>query len=244
MRQIKLVGLVLIALFAFGATTALSASAEEPLVLVLPGEKVTELKYSGKGGVSKLEAGGKTIECETVEATTEGFKEFEKKPADANAGTGHLHFLGCKQGGVSCRSETAKEKDAIGIILVLLALLFGSEKTTAGVLQPLLVSTVLGLEAGETELKLNCGGVKEAVKGNVGCLTTPGLTELEPTAKVEIACKIENKKQLTGTCFELKTTCEKLANEPLLGNLGVAFEAAAEEIKIEGNFNKMVTLDD
>ena len=238
MHRFKVVGLALLAVFAFAAVAAATASAETPSVNVLPGEKVSELTYSGKAAKeSKLEtANGKTISCATtkVSATFEGEKEISTK------GKATIDFEGCKKEKVACRSETAGGvKDAVEIILTPLVLTAADEETAAKALQFLLVNTL-----SET-LLINCGGVKEEVKGNVGCLVTPALTEVAAGGTVTIECAIEPKgKQKTGTCLETKAACEKLKNEPLLGNLGAGFEASAEEINVAGTFNKMVTLID
>lgn len=248
MRKIKLLGLMALAAFALAATMAASASATTPMILVLPGEKVTEGKYTGTGGVSKLEtAKGKSIVCTSVEAEANEFKEFEagKTPEDGNLGIGHLHFLGCKEGKVACRSETkAGVKDNVEIILVFLDLHIADEKSTEGVLQPLLLSKVLGADKTESELLLNCGGVKEAVKGIAPCLILPGLTEVAAGGNVEILCKQKEGKQTTGECVETPTLCKELAEKPLLGNLGSGFESSGEEIHVKGSFNKMITIDD
>ena len=238
MHRFKLMGLALLAVFAF-ASIAAAASAETPLILTLPGEKAAELKFSGEGGKGILEdAGKRTIEGTKVKATAT-FAAVAGKEADSETGEASLAFEGTKKGAVACRSETkAGVKDPVETILVNVALTAASETTAAKELQGVLVN-----ELKET-LFINCGGVKEEVKGALPCLVTPVLTEIAAGGAVEIKCAQKEGKQTTGTCVETKATCEKLTKNPFLANLGGGVESAGEEVTVKGSFNKMVTLDD
>jgi len=210
-----------------------------PLIEVLPGEKASELKFEGKAGGSKLETtGGKTISCTAAKATA----KFTATGVEANSEKGEatVDLEGCKKEKVACRSENSKgEKDPVEVVLAPLGLTDASEETAAKELQFVWVATF------KETLLINCGVVKNEVKGNVGCLVKPALTEVAAGGTVTFACAVEAKgKQKTGKCVATKATCEKLEKEPLSANLGVGFEGAAAEITIEGSFGKMVTLDD
>jgi hypothetical protein len=245
MHRYKLVGLALLAILVFASVSAGAAMAEEPLLLVLTGEKVSELKYTGEteaGTKTLLETtSGKTIKCVKAKASA-SFQQLGTKEGDSETGTSTIDFEGCKQGEVACRSENAKaEKDPAETILTPLGLTGASEETSAKALQFILVNTI-----SESPLRLVCGVVKDEIKGNVACLVAPALKEIATTEKATIKCIQEAKgKQVTGKCVLTAATCKKLETEPLLSNLGTGvFEVSGEEISVAGSFNKMVFLDD
>jgi hypothetical protein len=242
MHRFKLVGLALLAVFALAAVVASAASAEAPLILVLPGETTAGLTFSGSGGASKLETlTKKTITCTKTEVNAT-FNAIVGKETDSETGNATIDFSGCKKEKVACRSEEGATKDAVEVILTPLAVAGASEESSTGTLQSLLVSTVAPTGG---VLFLNCGGVKEEIKGSVGCLVSPALTEIAAGTSVTISCAETGGDQTTGKkCVETKATCEKLAKEPLMANLGLGFEDSAEEISVSGTFNKMVTIDD
>ena len=110
-------------------------------------------------------------------------------------------------------------------------------------LEPLLIAKVTGTDAGV--LFINCGGVKEEVKGKVPLLLEPGLQEVEAGGNFTIKSEQEKGKAKTGTCLEEKVDCEGLEKEPLEANLGSGkFEGAGEQFTVKGSFNKMVFIDD
>jgi hypothetical protein len=248
MHRIKLMGLALLAIFAFSAVAAAIANAEEPRLLTLTGA-VSSVVYKGKSEkiTPKLETeGGKTITCTTasVEAKFSAIsKELEK---DSEKGTANIEFTGCKQGKVACRSENkaGTEKDAVETILTPLTTLGGDEESTESTLQFFIANKIAPAD-GSGILFLNCGAVKEEIKGDVPCLVSPALTEIEKGATVTILCQQEKGKGKFGTCKANATTCEELKNNPLVANLGTGkFEGSAEEIHVVGSFNEMVFLDD
>jgi hypothetical protein len=171
---------------------------------------------------------------------------LEAKEKDSNlCHAGLLTFSKVKQGAVACRSENEKgEKDPVETILVKGDTHLAAEKSTAGVLQPLGIVEVLGV-GGEKELTINCGAVKEKIKGRFGCLVLPGLKEIVVGEKIEILCKTNSAgDQETGTCEAAKLTCEELAAKPLEANLGGGFEMAAKTFHINGTANKNIFIDD
>jgi hypothetical protein len=236
MKRLILCAAVL--LVAAGALAG-TAIAVEPLILVLPGEKVSELKFEGTAGTSSLETvGGKTATCTKGKATSTA-APLPEKESDTEAGEATITLEGCKKGAVACRSETkAGVKDPVETILLVLAIAGINEESTAKELEGALVAT-----AKET-LLVNCGGVKEEGKGSGSCLVTPALVELAAGATGTLKCVQEKGKQLTGKCLERKATCEKLTKEPFLVNLGGGFEGAALLFEGTGSFNRMTFGDD
>ena len=240
MKTARLAGACLIAVLALAGIAVASASAAS--IAVLSGEKVSELKYEGKAaGAATLETvDGKSITCSKTKVKTT-FTALAGKEAVAETGTLVTDFEGCsKEKKLSCRSESkAGEKDPIETILGTATVTAASEETSEKTHQFLLVSSL-----SET-LFINCGGVKQEVKGALPCLAAPAGSELAAGETVKITCAIEKTgKPKTGKCLASTATCEKLANEPLEGNLGNGFEGCAEEMTLEGSFNKMVLLED
>jgi hypothetical protein len=242
MHRFTLVGLTLLAVFAFAAVAASAASAEAPLILVLPGETIIGLAFSGSGGASKLETlTKKTITCTKTEVTAT-FNQISGKESDSETGSATIDFSGCKKEKIACRSEEGATKDPVEVVLTPLTLAGASEESQSKTLEALLVGTIAPVGG---VLFLNCGGVKEEIKGSVGCLASPALMELVAGTTVTISCAESGGDQVMGLkCVETKATCEKLAKEPLMANLGLGFEDSAEEISVAGTFNKMVTIDD
>lgn len=231
----------LLGALALTALLAPTALADSPgLILVLSGEKVSELTFEGKAGTVLLEtAKGLSITCSKASAKVT-FSALSGKEADAEQGAITTLFEGCKKESVNCRSETSGgEKDPIETILVSTTASGAAEETTEKELQFVLAVAVNGT------LLVECGVIKQEVRGALPCLVAPALTEIAAGETVKVLCALEKPgKQKTGKCVGPTATCEKLAKEPLEGNLGNGFEACAEEAIVEGTFNKMAFLDD
>jgi hypothetical protein len=88
MKQLRIIGLALLALFALGAFTASLASAEEG---VLPNANST-----GTGGTATLETEKENITCTAVSIKEGKFVPLEKETAKDQHGTATLDFTGCK----------------------------------------------------------------------------------------------------------------------------------------------------
>jgi hypothetical protein len=226
------------------------AAAEDgpPAFLVLEG-KVTDLSFSGSDAtqvttLTNLE--GKEIKGKGLSATLNGCTTLEGKEKDtAHCTTGLLTFTEFKQGELACRSETlAGVKDPIETILVKTTALLGAEKSTAGVLQPLLVRTPLGVDG--NPLLINCAALKETIIGQIGCLLLPGLTEIAAGGTIEVLCKTKSAgDQETGTCEVTKALCEALAKNPFEAKLnGVTFSMAALTWHLNLTANKNIFIDD
>jgi hypothetical protein len=240
MRSVKLLVLTGLALLAFGAMGTAIASAEEgaPSILCLTGECA---KLSGTLTAAKSELGtlkGKKF-LEGAAGTTElkNCEAFEGKTTDTRLCKDvPLTFTGVQVTGTTnaCQSEN----DVAGTVLLLVDLHAATEKTSAGVLQPLLLARVLNASLGEV-LKLTCaGGVNVEVKGTVPCLASPGLANTE---SLEVVCKATKQDQETGTCELL---CELLTSNPFQSNFGGGFEDAFFNVTFKGKLNQTVFIDD
>jgi hypothetical protein len=86
MKRMKLIGLMLLAVFALGAFAAATASAEEGF---LPTQKTG----NALGGESTLNAGGISIVCKKLEESAITF-------TNDKTGTGTLRWTGCKAAGL------------------------------------------------------------------------------------------------------------------------------------------------
>jgi hypothetical protein len=248
MRQARLLLFALLALFAFGAVSAAVASAEDPnapMLLILEGSKVSELKGTFSGGEGTLAAlGGKALTGTSGTATLGGCKESAAGAKDTDLCESTLTIKGVKQGAVACRSESsAGTKDAIETILVVGDDHGASETNSAKELEGLLLFKVLGQAGGEEELTVNCGGVKDKAKGVLGCLLTPGLRTLASTEEGTLACKqnATTHDAETGTCEQL---CEWLTEHPFETNLGAGFEDSWMTVSGKGKLNLAVFGDD
>ncbi len=247
MSKVKLLLFAVLALFAFSAVSAAVASAEDansPELLILEGTSVTKLEGKFKGGESFLAAlGGKALTGTELSATLSGCKEGSSAK-DTTLCVSELTFKGVKQGKVACHSESSTgAKDAIETVLVVTDTHLAAEKTSGGALQPLELFKVLGQTSGESELIINCGGVKDKVRGVIGCLLTPGLSTVAAGGTFTVAC-VENTTthdKETGTCEVL---CEWLTEHPFESNLGTEFEDSWMGISATGSLNLSAYIDD
>jgi len=114
MKQLRLLGTALIAVFALGVVLAGSASAAEAGLLYLTGG--SEFKFTATGGAGELKTGKSevTIKCEKV--TGEGKSKGES--GHVILGTGTLDFTGCKQTKKESKTACNSKGDASGTILV------------------------------------------------------------------------------------------------------------------------------
>ena len=247
MHRIKLLGLTLMALFAFAAFTAVAASAENPEILVLSGT-ASQLKgefCSDAGATPSLVnlTGEKEITATKACANIENCENLAGAEKDTNlCNNVLLTFTGVKLvGGANCRSENNKgEKDPVETILLLADLHLSAGENAAKELKSLLLAQVLGT-AGEEEVKFNCSLLKIKVTGVVECLVDPALTN---TTHVELLCKVN-----TATHDREIDTCTVLCTE-FGGTLGLTAEYGKEKLDawelahLLGEFNKDVFIDD
>jgi hypothetical protein len=239
LTRLGLWSLVVLAVAGFASSTAI-AEDSTPLILVLSGEKISGLKGKGEAKEEALveTEAGKTIKCKT--STGELTATFGGSETDINLASGTLASIGCKQGAVACRSETkAGVKDPIETVLASWDVHVGDEKSTENVLEP-----VLFIRLGKENLLINCGGVKEEIRGGFLCLILPGLTNIPANVSTTILCKESKGKETTGTCENEKAFCEEVAKSPLEANLGAGFEKAGFLIHFVFFWNLMIFIDD
>jgi hypothetical protein len=259
MRKAKLLGLTVLALFAFGAFAASGAYAVEkeeennPRILVLEGE-ASQLEGILTGGEALLVQlnGEKTIPAREESLLLKGCENLSGNTKDTNLCKDvPLHFTGVKQGLVACRSENAKgEKDPVETVLELLDLHIAAGGSP---LRPLLFMRLLGT-ALEEEVILNCGGVKIQVKGVkegeknkaavIACTFGPGLENVPTTKRVELLCKVNatSHDEEPPSCSVL---CTDFGTTGLEADLnGKEFKDAAWNVHLEGTLNKDIFIDD
>jgi hypothetical protein len=250
-RSLAMLAILLLCLIGAVATT--TASAAIPAILLLAAKAGLEASFTNQTKEGKAihvfeTVGKKALTSTTVTLTFKGCLELEGSKVDTNlCHEGLLTFTGLKLEAASCRTENELgEKDPIEVFLAKVDVHLADEKSTAKELVPLLVISLAGVK-GEKEVIVNCAAVKVLVKGRVGCLMVPGLTQLVAFQEITIECEQKEGKQVTGTCEETKVLCEELANNPLEMKFGAAaFEKAALELNpsIKGSFPVDVFLDD
>jgi hypothetical protein len=249
MRPAKLLALATSTMFVFCALAASAAFAEStPTIICLVANCAEALEVKLTGGESKLETlKGFSIESVKAEMTVLGLASCELSGERRSISLCKDVLLSFESATtqskkVSCRSEVADgtDKAPLKTILALLDLHLAAEETKEKLLRPLLLAKVLGPLL-ENELTINCGGVKSAVKGVVGCLLLPGLAEVLTTTEVELLCQIKEKDPETGTCDVL---CKWLAEFTFLSNLSKEFEDAWMLIQLKGKFSADVWIDD
>ena len=226
---------------AFGATVA-NAEDGKPMGLLLE-NGVTKLEGRLKGGADIFSTlGGKEVTDTSVEATLKGCKNSEGSEKDTNLCEGVITLQGVKKGSVACRSETTSgTKDPVETILLHTDLHLAAGETTSKTLVPLGLGKVLGA-SGEEELTVNCGAVKDKVKGVLPCEVNPGLTNIPTTKEIEIICKQNaSHDQEVAKCENL---CEWLTEHPFEANLGNGFEDAGITRTAKGALNKDIFIDD
>jgi hypothetical protein len=229
MKQLRLLGLMLMAVFALGSTVVASASASERGVLTLKEAASVEATGEAKANKGALTSSGKSIKCETLTINkillTEPGKTHFNLSKDVD-----LSFNKCKSEGVACNSEG----DGKELILVLVDIhLVNLLDKAGGKLDPGFIALVLSPELTAAGVLILCGLLHITVKGATGGLIEPlnAKNEITLTEEVEkfgliarpsVVCDKENEK----VCEEL------LAGAPLLANFGAGFVAATEETEL------------
>jgi hypothetical protein len=239
MKRIKLLGLVLMAVFAFGVVAAATASAAEPGLLFLTGEE-GPVSVSGSGGKAVLSTPAGKIECEKTETKSDPESEQEKGKHILLIKI-HIHFLSCKNGSLSCSSgEEGGKKDTNGEILILIDLhLVNLEELGTKILHAGVAFIILNLKHEVGEIVITCGVAKVLVKGAVLGDLKASLTAdvTSGTVALPIGSKLN--------CDEPDELCKKIVKElPFLANFKGTFEAATETAESSIETGKMVLIDD
>lgn len=246
MRCVRLLALVVVALAALGvAASAASAADGTPAILCLVAE-CNGLEIPLKGGNSKLEGlkGEKsTFEAISVEAKVKGCDELTGNKDISSCKDIQVDYSGFHEVGSEAKCSTSG--DTAGVVLMLWDLrMAAEEELKTGILRPLLLAKVLNkkLEAG---VVITCGVRKIEVKGTLGCLLAPGLTNLAANGEVSLECRISSGDPATGLCV---LVCEELEKDPFLLNAGGGNEDAWMEFSgehaLKGKVSKDVFLDD
>jgi hypothetical protein len=225
MKRLQLLGLMLMAVFAFGSTVVASASATERGVLTLK-ETGTSVEATGENVANKgtLTAGTQSITCKklnvlsvVLELPGKGHFNLADKDAD-------IHFSECEAAGIKCNSE----EDGAGVILLrVLTHLINMLDKAAGKLVAGVAFLVLDSKLAANLLIL-CGVLHITVRGVSFGLIDP------LNAKKEITLT-EKVKHFTVTALkehvcdkENETVCDELGAKPLEANFGAGFVAATE----------------
>jgi len=228
MKQLRQMGLALIAVLALGAVVAATASAAEAGLLYLPGEEGA-MVFTGTGGVGTLTAGANTITCEktTAKATSTQTKEH------VTSGTVNVTFNLCKEkkgeSKLACNTEGAAKEEIVtsGTFTLFNAL----DRATKKVLEP-----GIGVTLSKT-LVIKCGvGIVEVKGTTLGLITEVSLTADNTTANLHFL----NEGELCDTGDKF---CEA-NNDALLANFSGTFELATEQTDVKVTGNKMFVVDD
>jgi hypothetical protein len=204
MHRLKLVGLVVLAVFAVAVGVAASASAATTMTLP---EFVTKTSWKGSSGAGILRASGVEIKCTT--GTNTGGIEATKK-----LGTFALLFLGCSS---LLTATECKTEGTTGTGNILTVGTWHLVLTTKAAADQRLIWFLV------QEFVTKCGTVSITTKGNVLGEITPGnvltkhyaLKVLAPLGVQEI------------TTFE--NDSGELVSASLLSSAGVGFHVATEE---------------
>ncbi len=230
MRQLRILGLTLIAVFSLAGLAAATASATEPGVLTLEAIPLAApITVTGLGTTVSVFTVPKVGEIKCEEVHIEKGELGEKGQTHINLGKATLNFLKCEQEKAkvktSCHSETAKgEKDLAGLILVAVDIhlvdLLVETKLEPGI-------AVILLEPAGTPfgtIKIVCGvGIVE-VRGVVnGLVLVSSLTEDITTGSFHFLPGADK-------CDESDALCLKYEKDnPFEGKFAKVFEPATEE---------------
>ncbi len=250
MRLTKLLGLMALALLAFGAIGTTMASATElseesgkPQILCFVEGCIKELQIPATGGASTFETlGALSLTGTSVTLTIKGVKELEgSKGKDGGlAEDVEIKFEGVKKGETNC--STAGLKSEQGQVAALLDL-HVSAGTKGGVLVPLLLAKFLTKEL-KPELEIKCALVKVIVKGTLPCAITPGLTAIPTTAAVTVECNLNKTTHDQATGIICTVLCTENEKDPFEIKFGERFEDAGFELKLSGKPSKEIYIDD
>ncbi|MFI4991957.1 MAG: hypothetical protein ACHQHO_13735 [Solirubrobacterales bacterium] len=239
MKQLKILGLALIAVFALTAVAAATASAElgevTPGLLFLKGP-VFPITMTSSGGPAVLTVPGVgTIRCETFENAAKFENENGNIPPHVQLiKTVTIDFFKCKEtvNNVACRSEAGGVKDPKETILVVVDTHFVALLNSAKELRPGVLFIIPGV------LLINCGGIVIEVKGAVA-----GEVILKESGEDITLLTVDLPTALS--CDTSDGLCKKLLEEkPFLANFNGLFKLAEQKAEVDIHFGEMVKVDD
>jgi hypothetical protein len=231
MRQLRLLGFTLMAVFALAAIAAATASAAEPGILPLATEFKVPVSVKGETKVaSVLTSGTSTVICK--ELTLEKGELGKGEAKHITLGTATLKFTGCTSSGLACQSlNAAGTKDPENTILAAVDVHFINvlKETT---LEPGIAAIIL------ENVKFECGGVLIEVKGVAkGLIINASLTADITTGTLDFIAAGEK-------CDTSDTVCEELAKKPYEAKTKKVFEAATQTAELPITLGEMALLDD
>jgi hypothetical protein len=226
MKQLRLLGLALMAVFALGAFASAVASADTSGILFLAGEE-GPIAFSVKGGASTLATAAKKLSLTSTEVTGEGesLKEEEGKKTHYKLGTGTVTFTNVEEIKEATKGKCNTTGATAGTVVVPYDwhIFDALEGTTlqAGISflilnPPLIIKCFAGTSKVE---------VKGAALGLLKCL--PGQECLN--GNVDVKNVLAHFQASGENCDSSGTFCANIKKEePFLSNFNGTFEAAEE----------------
>jgi hypothetical protein len=237
MRQLRLLGLTLIAAFALAAMAAATASATEPGLLPLEKEFKVPVSVKGETNVpSLLKAGGQEVKCSKLKLEKGELGKGEAK--HITLGTATLTFTECKNGALACQSlNIAGTKDPAETILAAVGVRF-INVLKESTLEPGVGVIILEPAGTIGSIKFECGGLLIEVKGVAkGLIIKASLTVDITEGTLDFIAAGEK-------CDTSDTVCEELAKKPYEAKTKKVFEAATQEAELPITLGEMALLDD
>lgn len=185
MKQLKMVGLMLLAVFALGAFAASTASAEEGL---LPTQEAKEASGEGGGGTLKT-LGGEEIKCEKVSILNVLFL-----PKSDIHGTADLHFKGCTALGLFEARTLLDEPGVILAKVLFLICLINSAALVFGILIEPTETVHIEVKALGTLVLVKGAVIAENLSTNEGKEFKASLKGTNGDQEQAVSCEIAGKK--------------------------------------------------
>jgi hypothetical protein len=225
MKQLRLLGLALMAVFALGALVSGTASADNAGILFLFGEE-GPIAFSIKGGGGTLAAAGSALKlaCAEVTGEAESVKEEEGKKTQYKLGTGVVTFKGCKE----TKGESKGTCNTAGAASETIVVKYGWHIFDA--LEGTTLKAGISLLILEPPLVIKCFAgtakveVKGAALGLLKCLPGQECLAGVPSIKEIFLAFIG----LGVLCDSSGTYCPKVKLEPFLASFNGTFEAGEE----------------
>jgi hypothetical protein len=222
MRQVKLLGLALLALFALSAVAS-SVAAANPTILPTPTEKepLTFTSKTKAGSVNQLvSTSGKILTCEKGEAKGE-FTSADHGKVIAKA-------EGCKEDASKAKCKSGATAGVVeGEGLIELVDVLPNSVLELGIWGE---SFALGGEAKKEDLKLTCGVLSITVLGSAIGLVD-GVKTLVKTKTALVLSHQTKGEAAIKTCMTLEELCNK---GPFEGKVKFTAEGAEELVATEG----------
>jgi hypothetical protein len=225
MRQLRLLGLALMAVLALGVTAVTRAGATERGFLLLSEVKgIADTGATSKGTTTDT-AGKSLMSCETLSIleivwTEPGPKHFNLAKDIS------FHFTGCKSGAANCNTTG----DAAGTLLLLMDVhLVNLLDKEAGKLIPGFFWLILNGALENRPIMVTCGVLKLELQGAVPGIVEPLNANHEITLAEEVTEYGMRAKPIVCDNENEKVCSEILKNEPFLMNFGNGFIGATME---------------